>query len=228
MFRLTLLITLVAGASLLDAESQAPRGASSPTRTPTGVGAVVDRTSSKPIPDAIVSVTLSTPAGAGGFAPQRVMTDPVGRGRDITSSPLELKDSNVTGVVATFTNRPARIAGTVRNAQGAPDKDATVLLFPADASAWTDYGLWPRHFLTIGTTRTGTYALPRVPAGDYFLVAATESVDAASASNAIDLPGSLRDWHNPAFLAALSRTATRVRVTDGEAQTYDLKTVVVR
>jgi hypothetical protein len=162
------------------------------------------------------------------------------QGRDITRSPIELKDDEVSGVVATFTDRPARIAGTVRNTQGAPDKGATVLLFPADAAAWTDYGYRPRQVLSVSTSLTGTYAFPRVPAGDYFLVAATErtgttgttgaagAIDATTPPSVVDLPGSLRDWQNPAFLAAVSKAAVRVRVTEGEAQTQDLKTTVIR
>jgi hypothetical protein len=150
------------------------------------------------------------------------------QGRDITRSPMELKDDEVSGVVATFTDRPARIAGTVRNTQGAPDKSATVLMFPADAAAWTDYGYRPRQFISASTAASGTFALAPVPAGDYFLVAATEKVDATTPTTVLDLPGSLRDWQNPAFLAAVSKAAVRVRVTEGEAQTQDLRTTVIR
>jgi hypothetical protein len=38
----------------------------------------------------------------------------------------------------------------------------------------------------------------------------------------------LRDWLNPAFLRAVSGAAVRVRVTDGESQTMDLKTAGIR
>jgi hypothetical protein len=148
------------------------------------------------------------------------------QGRDVTRTPIELVDGDVAGVVATFTDRPASIAGTVRDARGAPDTNVTVLLFPAEAAGWIDYGFWPRQFISVQTMLAGRYVMPRVPAGDYFLVAATETIDPRTA--VIDLPGSLRDWLNPAFLAAISKSAVRVHVTDGQAQTQDLKTTVVR
>jgi hypothetical protein len=147
---------------------------------------------------------------------------------DATRTPIELRDGDVTGVVATFTDRPATIAGTVRNAQGTPDKHVTVLLFPAEPAAWAGDGYRPRQFISVITTLAGAYVFPRVPAGDYFLVAATDKVDANTAPTIIDLPGSLREWQNPAFLAALSRTAVRVQVADGQAQTQDLKATVIR
>jgi len=146
------------------------------------------------------------------------------QGKDLTRTPIELKE-DVSGVVATFTDRPGQIAGTVRSADGAPDKTATVLLFPVDAQAWTDYGDFPRQMLRAGPAITGTYSFPRVPAGDYFLIAVVESPAAATA---LDVPGLLRDWLNPAFLRAVSGAAVRVRVTDGESQTMDLKTAGIR
>jgi hypothetical protein len=79
--------------------------------------------------------------------------------------------------------------------------------------------------LRAGPAITGTYSFPRVPAGDYFLIAVVESPAAATA---LDVPGLLRDWLNPAFLRAVSGAAVRVRVTDGESQTMDLKTAGIR
>jgi len=146
------------------------------------------------------------------------------QGNDLTRSPIDLTE-DLSGVLATFTDRPGQVAGTVRNAQGSPEKSATVLLFPVDTKAWADFGSFPRQMLRAGASITGMYAFNRVPADDYFLVAVVES---PTMPTALDVPGLLSDWLNPAFLRAVSGAAVRVRVTDGETQTMDLKMTSIR
>ena len=190
----------------------------------------VDRGSSaSALVDSSGTFALSVPGGRyamgsfviGSATAPWVLESAIWQGRDLARSPIELKDDEISGVIATFTDRPAQISGTVRNAQGAPEKAATVLLMPADSAGWADYGT----FLSVGTTLTGAYTFARVPAGDYLLVAL---VEAPAAPSAIDVPGVLRDWRDPRFLRAVSGAAVRVRVPDREVVTQELKTTVIR
>ena len=190
----------------------------------------VDRgSSSSVVVDPTGAFAISVPGGRyvmtsgviGAATAPWVLKSAMWQGRDLTRSPIELKDDEISGVIATFTNRPAQISGHVRNVQGAPEKAATVLLMPADPAGWADYGT----FLSVGATPTGAYTFSRVPAGDYILVAV---VEAPAGPNAIDVPGVLRDWRNPAFLRAVSGAGVRVRVGDSEVATQELKATVIR
>jgi hypothetical protein len=130
-------------------------------------------------------------------------------GRDILDSPLALESSDVDGLVITFTDRPSGLGGTVRNARGQPDAGATVLVFPV-TGAWTDLGSSPRRLKSARTLRNGTFSLPGLPAGEYFVVA----IDDELASN----------WQDPAFLQRLARVATRVTIAAGQTLMQDLST----
>ena len=64
-------------------------------------------------------------------------------GHDITDVPIELRTTDVTGVVLTFTDRWSGLGGVVRNARNAPDPGATVLVFPTDIHLWSNFGSLP-------------------------------------------------------------------------------------
>jgi protocatechuate 3,4-dioxygenase beta subunit len=161
-------------------------------------------------------------ATTGGLAPGRyVLTSsaPAGwtfkaalyNGKDISTSPLEVESTDISGVVFVFTDRTSEIAGTVQNASGSNDGDATVLLFPADPRLWADGGAASRRMKTMRTTKTGAYALAVVPEGEYFIVAVRDEVAG--------------DWPEPKFLESLRGLATRIAIVDGDRKTVNLRTV---
>jgi protocatechuate 3,4-dioxygenase beta subunit len=131
-------------------------------------------------------------------------------GRDVADSPLEIDDGDVSGVVLTFTDRATELSGVVRNDQGQPDSNASVLVFPPTADSWVDFGSAPRRLRLARTGRDGQYRIARLPAGDY-LIAAVRSEVAG-------------EWQNPTFLQSLARTATRVTIGDGEKKAQELHT----
>lgn len=133
-------------------------------------------------------------------------------GRDVLDSPLEIKDADVTGVVITLTDRVAAVTGVVRAADETDLSETAVFVFPWDFRTWVANGMNPRRGLTGRVQRSGQYAVPNVPPGDYFIVA----VDRATA-------GELQD---PAYVEALSRVATRISVaTDNVTQALNKVTV---
>lgn len=132
-------------------------------------------------------------------------------GQDITSVAVELDDESAVGVVLTFTDKPTELNGTVRNSSGNPDTRASVMVFPAEPSAWIDTGSQPRRLRQVRANQDGTYKINGLPAGDYYVIA----VDDESAS---------RSWQDPAYLNVMARAATQVRLTEGDIKTQTLST----
>jgi hypothetical protein len=111
-----------------------------------------------------------------------------------------------------LTDHPSALRGQVRSAQGASDADATVIVFPADTTAWRDVGASPRRLRSVRVSRSGSYAVAGLPAGEYDVIA----VGDAAAAN----------WLDPMRLAELARAAARVIVVDGQQASVDLTTVI--
>jgi hypothetical protein len=135
-------------------------------------------------------------------------------GRDVLDAPLEIRDSDLAGVVVTFVDKVGQVTGTVQ-APGETDlSETSVVLFPADYRTWIDNGMNVRRAKTVRAARTGTFSIPNVPAGDYLLVAVDRTAPA--------------DLQDPANVESLSRGATHVTV-GADAVTVNLnKTRVVR
>jgi hypothetical protein len=138
----------------------------------------------------------------------------VAGGRDVSDAPLEVAANDVDNLVLTLTDHPAVLAGTVRTAQGNPDADAIVLVFPVDPLTWIDTGRTQRRLRSARPSRSGAFTMTGLPPGDYNAVA----VNAAA----------IGEWQDPAVLQALARVASRVRVDDGQRASVALATTVVR
>jgi hypothetical protein len=146
------------------------------------------------------------PAPTATWRPRSAMAD----GHDALDQPIELDASDVDNVVITFTDqKTATLSGTVRDANGAADPEAVILVFSADNRLWTDLGGTSRRVKVSRTTRSGSYNIPGLPGGEYFVVTGTDEM--------------LTDWQAPDALSVLSRRATRVQIADGQSQTLDLK-----
>jgi hypothetical protein len=133
-------------------------------------------------------------------------------GRDVADEPLDLKGSDVPDLALTFTDHPAVLRGQVRATGGAPDTAALVLVFPVTAAS-PDFAGAPRRVRSTRVTRSGTYTLNGLPAGDYLVVAVTDE--------------SAADFPSATLIRSLARLATRLKVVDGETA-QDLTTVVIR
>jgi hypothetical protein len=128
-------------------------------------------------------------------------------GRDVSDVALDI-DSDVSGVALVFTDRPIELSGRVTGDASLTER-ATVVLFPADQSEWVGYGSSPRKLRNARADRTGAFTIGNLPAGDYYLAAVTEKTAV--------------DWQNPEFLASLVSDATRVRLSDGQKLTQNVK-----
>ena len=134
-------------------------------------------------------------------------------GRDVLDAPIELRDTDITGVLITLSDEQFALSGTVTVAAGHKADEAIVYVFPADHRAWIENGMNPRRSRSTRVAASGAYTFSGLPAGDYLAVA----VDRAD-------EGNLQD---PAFIEALSRLGTRASVVSGK-QSLDLTTLKVK
>jgi hypothetical protein len=122
--------------------------------------------------------------------------------------PFDASGADLPGVILTFTDSPSELSGTVTGSDGSADPDAAVLVFPADSTAWADWGMSTRRLRMVPASATGSFTTRGLPAGDYHVVAVP--------------PELAVDWQDPATLDALAREATQVRIEDGQKKTQAL------
>jgi carboxypeptidase family protein len=149
---------------------------------------------------------LRVPTGGRGWSPRSAIAG----GRDILDVPVDVGSTDVTGVILTISDRPlGTFSGHVQDAQGAPLADATVAVFPFDRTMWTDTTPQSRRMRVVRPAASGTYSIPGLPPGDYFIVAVAG--------------GAAAEWQDPTRLEAWAARGNRVTLGDGEARTIDLR-----
>ena len=65
-------------------------------------------------------------------------------GRDVLDAPIDLRDTDITGVLITMTDEQFALAGTVTVTGAQKVDEAIVYVFPADHRAWIENGMNPR------------------------------------------------------------------------------------
>ena len=128
----------------------------------------------------------------------------------MTDAWLELRSGEeLSGVDVLITSRVTTVSGQLLDPKNQPLRDATVLVFPADADKW---------FETSRTTRAarpdqqGQWQVKGLPVGDYLAIALDYVEDGA--------------WNDPEYLESLRSTSERLTIADGSSQTVALKVVV--
>jgi hypothetical protein len=136
-------------------------------------------------------------------------------GKDATETPLDASGGeDFSDAVVTITNSAAVISGVIVDAQGQSAAGAAVLLFPANPSGWSDFGIWPRRIKTMSASNTGAFQFQAQPAGEYYVIALPrDDIDA---------------WQAPDFFKKATPRATRITVGWGETRTLDLRVMEVR
>jgi protocatechuate 3,4-dioxygenase beta subunit len=109
-------------------------------------------------------------------------------------------------VQLTVASAPAALSGVVRAPNGSPAANATIVMFPATASAWA---LKSPRMLSVQTTQSGRYEFAKVPPGEYLVSVA----DVAPA-----------DWPDDRITSHLIVRPTRTQLRSSETGTLDLVT----
>ena len=152
-------------------------------------------------------ITVTAPAG---WFLQSIMHD----GKNITDEPIDLGPDDLTDVVVTLTDQTTHLRGGITDANGAPDSEADVLVFPADSKTWHDGIFGTRRVRLAAASLAGTYVFDGLPAGDYYVAAVDTRLTAR--------------WKDAAFLDRLTSSAVRVTLGDGEDKTVALKRTTLR
>jgi hypothetical protein len=133
-------------------------------------------------------------------------------GRDIIGTPLEVSgDGPVTGIVVRLSTQINKVTGTVRGADGRAATEGAVIAFPTSPAAWRDSGLSAILFRTANIAADGSYELPPMLPGEYFLAA----ISTENQGRALE----------PDFLDSISRQATRVSLGLASTLSQDLRFV---
>ena len=130
-------------------------------------------------------------------------------GDDHTYRPLRVEaGTDTANVVITLDSRVAELSGSVRDAKGALVRQSVVILFPADRSQWSQFGLRPTLIKSVTYFGDQGYKISWIPGGDYLAIAVE--------------PAQKDAWRQPNFLSAASSVATRVVIGWGAKVVQDL------
>jgi protocatechuate 3,4-dioxygenase beta subunit len=128
-------------------------------------------------------------------------------GRDIADVPLgAVPGQAIAGMVVTFSDRMAEIAGTLVDDSGQPVTRYSIVVFSVDRSHWLANA---RRIRSTTPATDGAFNVTGLPAGEYALAAA-EHVETF-------------DLADPAFLADLLTSAHRITVGEGERKVQNLR-----
>jgi hypothetical protein len=130
-------------------------------------------------------------------------------GGDYTDRPFEaVPGTDITDVVVTLTDKAGTLSGAVRDRHGTAVREAAIILFPADHTLWTRFGLRPPRIQAVTCFGSQGYQIRRLPQGDYDVIA----VDVAR----------MDAWRDPRFFASAAPLATRVTLEWGGSKVQDL------
>jgi hypothetical protein len=128
-------------------------------------------------------------------------------GRDLADYPLDVKpNEDVTGIVATFTDRPTELSGAVQDQNGRPTGGYPIIVFSTDRSLWA---AGSRRVQQVRPSSDGKFKVVGLPAGEYYVAAVVDFEP--------------NDLANPAFLEQLAASSFKITFADGEKKVQDLK-----
>jgi hypothetical protein len=126
--------------------------------------------------------------------------------RDALDLPFDVQSSDVSGLVITFTDKPAELSGVLQDPNGKPAPGYWVIVFARDRAFWTPQS---RRVLATRPGSDGRFVFQNVPDGEYGIIALTDVAQ--------------DEWRDPAFLATLAPSAAPVTIGAGEKKVQDLR-----
>jgi hypothetical protein len=129
-------------------------------------------------------------------------------GVDVTDTIVDVGARDLSNLVVTVTDTPmAEVRGTVSSGLGGAEEDAWIRMFPAERRFWDEpFGAFSR--FKNARVEKNAFTIPRVPAGEYFVVAVSE--------------GGL-EWMDKTTLETMARGAERVSVVNGDKKIIEVK-----
>lgn len=135
-------------------------------------------------------------------------------GKLVPDEVIELGAAEVSSLVLIFGQTTNRVSGRVSGADGAPDPDAAVIVFPADSNAWREGIFTSRRARRVHATSAGAYDIATLAPGDYYLAAVSRQL-------ALNWQG------EPELLERLIAGATGVTLGAEDEKTVPLRTITL-
>jgi hypothetical protein len=145
-----------------------------------------------------------------GWSRQSITRD----GRLVADDVIELVDSDIAGLVVTYSDRPTIVTGSVVDAKGIADADSDVIVFPADTTLWREGIINDRRVRMTHVTSRAAFEFVELPTGEYYLAAVREA--------------SRNEGEFPQFLERLIAGATKITLAGGEQRAVQLKSFTPR
>jgi hypothetical protein len=128
-------------------------------------------------------------------------------GIDVTDTPIDfVPGQTVDGFEIVLSRKRTELSGQISGERGAPETDATVVVFSEDPARW---GFGTRYVRTARPNQDGRYNLRGLPPHDYLVVVVKDLE-----------PGQAQD---PEFLESVRPQAQRVALAENETRVQDLK-----
>jgi hypothetical protein len=128
-------------------------------------------------------------------------------GIDITDTPIDfVPGQTVDGFEVVLSRKRTELSGQIIGEKGAPETDATVVVFSEDPARW---GFGTRYVRTARPNQDGRYTLRGMPPHDYLILAVKDLE-----------PGQFQD---PEFLDSMRPQAQRISLGENETRVQDLK-----
>jgi hypothetical protein len=134
-------------------------------------------------------------------------------GKLVPDEMIELGSAEISGLVLIFGQTTNRVSGRVSSADGAPDPDAAVIVFPADSNAWREGIIMSRRARKVLATSAGSYDIATLAPGDYYLAAVRTRL--------------ALNWQDAEFLERLIAGATRVTLGAEDEKIVALRTITL-
>jgi hypothetical protein len=125
-------------------------------------------------------------------------------GRDIADGPFDVLQSTA-GLTVTLTDAQTELSGTLTDAAGRPSPPLYVFVFPTDKTLWGS----ARRIQSVRSNDSGSYKIPGLPPGEYYLCALTE------------LDTSLQT--EPSYLEQFVSSSIKITLGEGEKKTQSLR-----
>ena len=142
--------------------------------------------------------------GARGYSLKAVLAG----GTDISDTPFEFKPGHSQRLQVVLTTRTSTLEGTVTDDKGDPVNGATLFMIPEDKGSWKQLSI---RFRATGTRKDGSFSIPGVLAGRYFVIAVPRSRMVYGQEA------------NAEFFEPLTKEATTVVIAEDEKRLVDVR-----
>jgi hypothetical protein len=130
------------------------------------------------------------------------------RDQDVTDTPVEFQPGQtLEGFQVVFTRKVTEVTGLVRDEQGRPVLDSSIVIFPGDSARWT---FQSRYLRTARVDQDGRFRLRNMPPHDDYRIVAVRELEEGR-------------WSDPEFLESMRDLAARVTLGEGQTAVQDLK-----